>query len=357
MAWAQSQQELDELKKLAQQRREEAAARKELNQAENRIDVENNQNNVRLDREQMQRQAEHDRNMAARERFAKSHALTAVTDPGRYSPQEVKAARDYLEGRGFGQEGERRRQFNEQQATARIEAANKMRGMVGQGRDAANVRAAADISSANIKSAADKDVAVINAASAERNKTNELAAQKELETMADKTKRYGIDAEHGTADREGSRERVERLRGDSEIAIAEADRKAKQDALALQITQQLGKQAANYDSAYISKMGSIISQRYKDALTAAQRSEITNELREQYKDNPVAMAYIGAYGSAEATTTPFGQGMSSNPPMPLSRTQGGTAMKRPREGEIRDFTNGERGIWRGDHFEKIGTWK
>lgn len=355
MAWTQSQQELDELKKLAQQRREEAAARKELNQAENSLDIANNQNNVRLDREQLQRQAEHERNMMARQRFADSHAFTAVTQPGRYAPQVVKAAQDYLEGRGFGQEGERRRQFNEQQATARVEAVNKMQGMVGQGRDAANVRAAADVSSANIKAAADKDIAETNAASAERNKTAELAAKWELENMADKTKRYGIDAEHGNEEHEGSRERVERLKGEASISVAEAERKAKQDALALQITQQLGKQASNYGREYISKMGSIISQRYRDAITEAQRSEITKELQEQYKDNPVAMAYIGAYDSSRATTTPFDS--VDTQPMPLSRTQVGTLKTTPKEGETKNFPNGEIGKWKGDHYEKIGTWK
>jgi len=90
MAWAQSQKELDDLKRLAQQRKEEAEARKQLNDAESRIEIATDQNNVRADKLQLQRQAEHERSMAARQRFADSHAMTAVRDPGRFAPQAVK---------------------------------------------------------------------------------------------------------------------------------------------------------------------------------------------------------------------------------------------------------------------------
>ena len=135
-----TQKELEELDKIASLRRWEANAKKELNDADNKLIVEQNRNNVRLDREQLQRQAEHERSMAARQRFADSHAFTAVTQPGRYAPQVVQAARDYLEGQGYGQEGERRRQFNEQQATTRHEADMKAQGMKRQGADAATAR-------------------------------------------------------------------------------------------------------------------------------------------------------------------------------------------------------------------------
>ena len=349
MAWASSEKEIEELERLARQRSQEAEARKQLNDAENRIAVATDQNNVRADKLQLQREAEFDRNQAARERFAKSHAFTAITQPGRYSPQEVKAARDYLEGQGYGQEGERRRQFNEQQATARHEADKKAEGMIGQGREAAQARANADKEIARTKANADENIAYNATRSAREIKDAELAASKELAAMESETKKYGIDAEHGTADREGSLERVARLKTESEVAVAEANRKAKQDALAYQVTQQLGKQASDYTSSYISKMGSIIAKRYEDALTPEQRKAITDELKEQYKDNPVAMAYIGAYDpSSGAPATP----------MPLSRTQGQTPPRTPpKEGDTKNFPNGDIGTYRNGKWEKTGTWK
>lgn len=187
MAWAQSQKELDDLKRLAQQRKEEAEARKQLNDAENSIAVAQDQNNVRADKLQLQRQAEHERSMAARQRFADSHAMTAVRDPGRFAPQAVKAARDYLENRGFGN---RRYEFDQAQQTARHEASEKARGMIGQGSEAAQARAAGD-----------RDVAEIGAASALEQKRLETAAQKELGALDAETKRYDADVR----DRESKR--------------------------------------------------------------------------------------------------------------------------------------------------------
>ena len=345
MAWAQSQQELDELKKLAQQRREEAAARKELNQAENRIDVENNQNNVRLDREQMQRQAEHDRNMAARQRFADSHAFTAVTQPGRYAPQVVQAARDYLEGRGFGQEGERRRQFNEQQATARHEADMKAQGMERQGQGAAEARANADMK-----------IAETNAASAQKIKDAELAASKELAATEAATKKYGIDAEHGKYNEdgtvtEGSRERTERIRGEASVESAretakgmvgkaEAQRLQKQQEWEARAKAQMGRNASAYTNAQIRGMSSIISKAYESALTPADREKVTNQLKEQYKDNPLALSLIGTMDAPEAQ--PANQ--QGQTPQAPQKPQGGNAG--PKEGERRQ-TKGGWAVYRG----------
>lgn len=302
MAWASSQKELDDLKKLAEQRRQEAEARKQLNVAESRIEIATDQNNVRADKLQMQRQAEHERSMAARQRFADSHAMTAVTQPGRYSPQEAKAARDYLENRGFGS---KRYEFNQTQATARHEASEKARGMIGQGSEAAQARAAGD-----------RDVAEIGAASALKQKELETAAQRELGTLDAATKRYAVDAEHGVRNAdgtvsEGSRERVERIKGDASVATqreasfgvlgkAEADRQLKREEWEARAKNQLGKNAAQYSSAQVRGMSSIISKAYESALTPEDRAKVTEQLKEQYKNNPLAMSLLGTMGDGEA---------------------------------------------------------
>ena len=343
MARIMSEEELQKLRDQAEAAKQQAAAQKELNQASADIDNANNPLRRLEERDEARRQAEHDRNTAARERFAKSHALTAVNDPGRYSPQEVKAARDYLEGQGYGQEGERRRQFNEQQATARHEADMKAQGMERQGQDAAAARANADMK-----------IAETNAASAQKIKDAELAASKELAATEAATKRYGIDAEHGKYNEdgtvtEGSRERTERIKGQSAIDAAhetakgmigkaEAQRLQKQEDWEARARIQMGKDAASFTREQLHSMSNIIRQSYANVLTPADREKVTNQLKEQYKNNQLALALIDTMEAPETGATP----------MPMSRTQGQTAQKPqggatveiPKEGAVKQFKEG-----------------
>ncbi len=327
MARQQDWDYLDDLKTQAEQKRQEADARKELNQARDRILVENNPYEVMKNREQVRREQEHQRSMAARQRFADSHAFTAVTQPGRYAPQVVKAAQAYLDGRGFGQEGERRRQFDAQQETARHEADMKAQGMENQGAAAARARAQGD-----------KDVAEINTASAQKIKEAELAASKELAATEAATKRYGIDAEHGkyNADgtvTEGSRERTERIRGEASVESAretakgmvgkaEAQRLQKQQEWEARAKAQMGRNASAYTNAQIRGMSSIISKAYESALTPADREKVTKQLQEQYKDNPLALSLLGTMDAPEA--------QPANPQNGTANPQGGNG---PKEGD------------------------
>ena len=340
MARIMSEEELQKLRDQAEAAKQQAAAQKELNQASADLDNANNPLRRLEERDEARRQAEHDRNTAARERFAKSHAFTAVTQPGRYSPQEVKAARDYLEGQGYGQEGERRRQFNEQQATARHEADMKAQGMERQGADAATARANADMK-----------IAETNAASAQKIKDAELAASKELAATEAATKKYGIDAEHGKYNEdgtltEGSRERTERIKGGASvesaretakgmIGKAEAQRLQKQEEWETRARMQMGKDAANFTREQMRSMSGIIKESYSNVLTPADREKVTEQLREQYKGNPLALSLIDTMDASETGATP----------MPLSRTQGQTAQggatrTTPKEGERKQFQEG-----------------
>ena len=355
MARIMSEEELQKLRDQAEAAKQQAAAQKELNQASADLDNANNPLRRLEERDEARRQAEHDRNTAARERFAKSHALTAVNDPGRYAPQVVKAARDYLEGQGYGQEGERRRQFNEQQATARHEADMKAQGMERQGQGAAEARANADMK-----------IAETNAASAQKIKDAELAASKELAATEAATKKYGIDAEYGKYNKdgtvtEGSRERTERIRGEASvesaretakgmIGKAEAQRLQKQQEWEARAKAQMGRNASAYTNAQIRGMSSIISKAYESALTPADREKVTNQLKEQYKDNPLALSLIGTMAAPEA--------QPANPQGQTPQTaQGGATRTTPKEGETKNFPNGDVGTWRNGKWEKTGTWK
>ena len=346
MAWAQSKKDIDDLEDLARQRSREAAAREELNESENRLAIATDENNIRADHLQLKRDAEHQRNMAARHRRLESHSLTAVSDPGRYSPQAVKAARDYLENTGHGA---RRYEFDEAQNTARHVASEKARGMIGQGSDAARARAEGD-----------KDVAEINAANALKQKELETAAQKELGALEAQTRNRAIDAEHGVRNAdgtlsEGSRERVERIKGEASVATqreaslgalskAEAERQLKREEWEAKAKAQLGKNAAQYTNAQIRAMSSIISKAYENALTPGDRAKVTEQLKEQYKDNPLAMSLLGTMDGADAGNQPAagaaGAGQGAGKP------QGGDMPKEGERGKDKDgrpvvFRNGK----------------
>lgn len=340
MAWAQSKKDIDDLEDLARQRSREAAAREELNESENRLAIATDENNIRADHLQLKRDAEHQRNMAARHRRLESHSLTAVSDPGRYSPQAVKAARDYLENTGHGA---RRYEFDEAQNTARHVASEKARGMIGQGSDAARARAEGD-----------KNVAEINAANALKQKELETAAQKELGALEAQTRNRAIDAEHGVRNAdgtlsEGSRERVERIKGEASVATqreasmgeaarAEAARQQKREEWEARARIQLGKNAAQYDSAQIKAMSGIIIKAYENTLTPEDRAKETARLKEQYKNNPLALALIDT-AEGNANPPPANNNGAAN-------QQGGDIPKEGERGKDKDgrpvvFRNGK----------------
>lgn len=343
MAWAQSQKEIDELKELAQRRREEAEARKQLNDAENRIDVATDQNNVRADRQQLQRQAEHERSLAARQRFADSHALTAVSDPGRYSPQAYKAAKDYLENRGIGRT---RYEFDEAQRTARQAATEKARGMIGQGREAAEARAAGD-----------RSVAEIGAASAQRTKELEAAAQKELGAMDAASKRYAVDAEHGTRNEDGtvtpgSRERVEQIRGEHQMkaeqakgaALAESNRLDRQSreriaGMSSETKQQKldAQEQKKRDDARSRVTQGILEGRYTN-MTAEKWQGMTREDQDKWLRS-MSLDYIVAPDAGASGT---GQKQGGNPANGATGRQGGNNYQ---EGETAVDPKGRRCVF------------
>lgn len=67
------------------------------------------------------------------------------TEGGRYSPVTIANARKYLEENGYGQEGERRREFDVTNETTRKVSENEMNGKINYGKGAAEVKAGADV--------------------------------------------------------------------------------------------------------------------------------------------------------------------------------------------------------------------
>lgn len=77
---------------------------------------------------------------------AKARRLEGIvaTEAGRYNPQQKAAALKWLEGNGYGQEGERRRQFDVTNETERIKAREHANGLINQGKTQAEIKAAAE---------------------------------------------------------------------------------------------------------------------------------------------------------------------------------------------------------------------
>ena len=89
-----------------------------------------------------QRRADwHKSNMDARARRLEG---MVATEAGRYNPQQQAAALKWLEGNGYGQEGERRRQFDVTNETERIKAREHANGLINQGKTQAEIKAAAE---------------------------------------------------------------------------------------------------------------------------------------------------------------------------------------------------------------------
>ena len=89
-----------------------------------------------------QRRADwHKSNMDAKARRLEG---MVATEAGRYNPQQKAAALKWLEGNGYGQEGERRRQFDVTNETERFKAREHANGLINQGKTQAEIKAAAE---------------------------------------------------------------------------------------------------------------------------------------------------------------------------------------------------------------------
>ena len=77
---------------------------------------------------------------------AKARRLSsmAAAEAGRYNPQQQAAAVKWLNDNGYGQEGERRRQFDVTNETERIKAKEHANGLINQGKTQAEIKAAAE---------------------------------------------------------------------------------------------------------------------------------------------------------------------------------------------------------------------
>lgn len=290
---------------------------------------------VMREREAQRREAQHKANMDARARRLEG---MVATEAGRYNPQQQAAALKWLEENGYGKEGERRRQFDEGQKTLRIESENKMRGMVGQGSEAAKHNAEATISAAKITADANKEI-----------EAGKRAAEKWLGETASKDRRYGIDAEHGTIGNDGkvtpgSRERITRIQGESEVqkqkaaneglvAQAEIARQNKERELSTQIEKSIIAANGKASAANIAAHTKIITAAIQGGTTNGKDfPTIFAELEEQYKNDPEMIKSIKASAAGQQQQT---------------RTDG-----KPEKGTEKTFPNGDVGVWDGTKWVK-----
>lgn len=134
----------EELKALAEEQKQRQAALNQLARsdpsamkamtASERVDFLNQRNQERTD-------AWHAANDKARATRLKD---MLSTEGARYSPVTIAAARKYLEENGYGQEGERRRQFDVKNETERIKAKEHANGLINQSKTQAEIKAAAE---------------------------------------------------------------------------------------------------------------------------------------------------------------------------------------------------------------------
>ena len=250
-----------------------------------------------------QRRADwHKSNMDARARRLEG---MVATEAGRYNPQQQAAALKWLEGNGYGQEGERRRQFDVGQQTERFKAEQEAAGKIGYGRDAAEVKAGADVTM-------NKNEWETRAKIAEQ----EAAARKYLADQDAATRKYGIDAEHGKIGEDGkvtpgSRERTVQIQGKSEVqkqeaankgllAQAEITRQNKANELENKIKQAQINAGGKIDAAKIKSHSDIISKAiYGGALQNKDAGTVLAELAEQYKNDPEMLSSIKSAGGGQ----------------------------------------------------------
>ena len=236
----------EELKALAEEQKQRQAALNQLARsdpsamkamtANERVDFLNQRNQERTD-------AWHAANDKARATRLKD---MLGTEGGRYSPVTIAAARKYLEENGYGQEGERRRQRDEEQKTLRLESENKKLGMIGQGSEAAKHNAEGAIGAATITANANKEI-----------EAGKRAAEKYLGELDAKTK-----------------EKLANIKADSDYDVAD-------------ITGQHNEAAAKYgaDSAAATVMSKQLMDKYKvDTLSGDRQAAIIQRAKKGDQD-------------------------------------------------------------------------
>lgn len=223
------------------------------------------------------------------------------TEGGRYSPVTIANARKYLEENGYGQEGERRRQFDVTNETTRKVSENEMNGKINYGKGAAEVKAGADITM-------NKNELETRAKIAEQ----EAAARKYLGDQDAATRKYGIDAEHGKIGEDGkvtpgSRERTAQIQGQDQLRIEQERGKT---ALAQTEIQSLNAQldresrervaqitaSGKYDSAKVISAAKTIQAALLNVTDPNERAKIIAKYKEDNKDDPAAIAAADAFG-------------------------------------------------------------
>lgn len=220
---------------------------------------------------------------------------------GRYSPVTIANARKYLEENGYGQEGERRRQFDVTNETTRKVSENEMNGKINYGKGAAKVKAGADVTM-------NKNEWETRAKIAEK----EAAARKYLANQDAATRKYGIDAEHGKIGEDGkvtpgSRERTAQIQGQDQLRIEQERGKT---ALAQTEIQSLNAQldresrervaqitaSGKYDSAKVISAAKTIQAALLNVTDPNERAKIIAKYKEDNKDDPAAIAAADALG-------------------------------------------------------------
>lgn len=320
MAKNYAEMDTEELKALAEEQKQRQAALSQLARsdpsamkamtASERVDFMNQRNQERTD-------AWHAANAAARERRLSSVEQIAARDRGRYSATQVKAAVDWLN------QSERNRRFDEEQKTTRTESENRKLGMIGQGKEAAEAHANAQLEAAKLEHGWDQEnyvdgkwVTTHHQGSRERIAEQEAAAKKYLAEQGAAAQKYGIDAEHGKIGEDGkvtpgSRERTAQIQGESEVqkqeaankgllAQAEITRQNKANELENKIKQAQINAGGKIDAAKIKSHSDIISKAiYGGALQNKDAGTVLAELAEQYKNDPEMLSSIKSAGGGQ----------------------------------------------------------
>ena len=283
--------------------------------------------------EQQRNDAWHKSNMDAKARRLEG---MVATEAGRYNPQQQAAALKWLERNGYGQEGERRRQFDETQRTERIKAEQEAAGKIGYGKDAAKVKSDADI-------AMNKNEWKTREKIAEQ----EAAAKKYLAEQDAEAQKYGIDAEHGKIGADGkvtpgSRERTAKIQGQDQIKIEQERGKSALAQLEIQnLNAQLDRESkeriaqvtasGRFNASKVIAASREIAALTRDVLDPTEKAMIIAKYKEDNNDNPDAIAAADALGG----------GQQQQP-----------AAGKIEKGTEKTFPNGDVGVWDGTKWVK-----
>lgn len=242
-----------------------------------------------MDPERQRREQWHQDLDKARETRLNSLGKVAMRDPGRYAPGTAAAARaelDRIEGN---------RRFDEDTRMRGVESKNKMKGMIDQGKGAAEEHVAAAMAESKRKYGYEDYDGVWHDGAMPRMKAREVDAQKEMAGIEGQTKKdvAGIQAK--------SQENITNRQTQSQETIAGMQQQT--DAAKQQMT--LIMQKANNDTeiekARIAAGGKISVQKMKEVAGAVQAAlkniafagdpkKIIEEIRKQYANDPDAAA-------------------------------------------------------------------